>query len=148
MEKKKHYSVIISILFTIIFLSNPATAQNKDELTIRNILNEQTNAWNAGNLESFMKGYWNSDSLMFIGSTGIIYGYQQTLERYEHVYSDTAKMGKLSFHIVHINKLSEEYYYVVGQWFLKRSVGDIGGYYNLLFRKIKGEWKIVSDHSS
>ncbi|PWU02158.1 MAG: DUF4440 domain-containing protein [Bacteroidetes bacterium] len=146
-KKKSELLKIFSVIFFILVSLN-ISAQNKDEIAIRNILDEQTQAWNDGNLEKFMKGYWNNDSLMFIGSAGIIYGYQQTLERYKHTYSDTAKMGKLTFHIITVKKLSEEYYYIVGQWFLKRSVGDVGGYYNLLFRKIKGEWKIIADHSS
>jgi ketosteroid isomerase-like protein len=63
-------------------------------------------------------------------------------------YSDTDKMGKLFFEIQKIRKLSGEYYFVLGKWFLKRNAGDIGGQYTLLFRKIKGKWMIVSDHSS
>ena len=57
-------------------------------------------------------------------------------------------MGKLSFDIIRIEKLSKKYYYVVGKWMLKRSIGDLSGHYNLLLKKINGEWKIVADHSS
>ena len=57
-------------------------------------------------------------------------------------------MGKLSFDIIMVKKLSNEYYYVVGKWMLKRSIGDLSGHYDLLIRRIRGEWKIVSDHSS
>ena len=126
-----------------------ATAQNsKDEKKILQILDNQSKAWNRGDLDSFMKGYWENDSLMYIGKNGVTYGYAQTLESYKKNYGDTARMGKLTFHILHVKKLSSEYYQVVGQWFLKRSAGDVGGHYTLLFRKIKGEWVIISDHSS
>ena len=47
-------------------------------------------------------------------------------------------MGKLSFDIILIKELSPEYYYVVGKWMLNRSIGDLNGHYNLLFRKING----------
>jgi hypothetical protein len=137
-------------LFILIACSLPALlpAQDKDKQQILSLLQRQTEDWNRGNIDAFMVGYWNSDSLMFIGKSGVTYGYKKTLENYKKNYSDTAQMGKLSFDILQVKRLSNEYYYVVGKWFLKRSVGDIGGHYNLLFRKIKGKWVIVADHSS
>ena len=120
----------------------------KDEKEIRDLMGRQTQAWNQGNLDAFMKGYWESDSLLFIGKSGVTHGYQNTLDNYKKGYSDTAKMGKLFFDILEVRKLSAEYYWVLGKWFLKRSVGDVGGHYTLLFRKIKGRWVIVADHSS
>lgn len=135
-----------TLLLLISFLS--LLGQNKDEKEIRELLNNQTKAWNKADIDGFMVGYWDSNSLMFIGKAGITYGYQPTSDNYKKNYSDTAQMGQLSFEILHVNKLSSEYYFVVGKWFLKRSVGDIGGHYTLLFRKISGKWVIVSDHSS
>jgi hypothetical protein len=112
------------------------------------MLQRQNEAWNSGSIDSFMVGYWNSDSLLFIGKNGVTKGYQNTLTNYKKSYSDTAKMGKLQFTIVEVRKLSAKYYWVLGKWYLTRSVGDVGGYYTLLFRKIKGRWVIVADHSS
>ena len=123
-------------------------AQSADERSILKILDDQTKFWNEGNLDQFVKGYWHHDSLMFIGQSGITYGYQNTLNNYKKNYSDTAKMGKLAFEIIKVQKLSDEYYFAVGKWFLKRTVGDLKGHYTLLFRKINGEWVIVADHSS
>jgi hypothetical protein len=95
-----------------------------------------------------MQGYWENDSLMFIGKSGVTYGWQNTLNNYKRGYPDTAAMGKLVFNIISVQRLSKEYYTVVGQWQLKRSIGDVGGHYTLLFRRIKGKWVIVQDHSS
>ena len=129
-------------------LPNFLSAQDKNKEQILSILDRQTRDWNRGDIDGFMVGYWNNDSLMFIGKSGITYGYKQTLANYKKNYSDTAQMGKLSFNILQVKRLSAEYYYVVGKWMLKRTVGDLSGHYNLLFRKINGKWVIVADHSS
>lgn len=137
-------------LFLAFFLSVTiqSIAQSKDEIAIRKILDEQTAAWNRGDIDNFMNGYWENDSLMFIGKSGVTYGWTNTLNNYKKGYPDTAAMGKLIFNLIQVKKLSKEYYHVTGKWLLKRSIGDIGGHYTLLFRKIKGRWVIVSDHSS
>ena len=139
---------LLSLLLIACLCQLKIKGQTPGEKAILKILDDQTLYWNKGDLDLFVKGYWNNDSLMFIGSGGIVYGYQNTLNRYKKSYGDTSRMGKLRFEVVHIKKLSPQYYYVVGKWFLKRSAGDVGGHYTLLFRKIKGEWKIVADHSS
>jgi ketosteroid isomerase-like protein len=140
---------LFSFLLLLCLAATGAVAQvNKDEKEIRNLLSTQTDAWNRGNLDDFMKGYWESDSLLFIGKSGVTHGYRNTLDNYKKGYSDTAKMGKLYFDIIEVRKISASYYWVLGKWFLKRSVGDVGGHYTLLFRKINGKWKIVADHSS
>jgi ketosteroid isomerase-like protein len=123
-------------------------AQSKDEQAIRAVLQKQTEAWNRGDIKNFMNGYWENDSLLFIGKSGPKYGWETTLKNYEKGYPDTASMGKLAFTILQISKLSAEYYFVVGKWQLFRSIGDVGGHYTLLFRKIKNKWVIVADHSS
>ena len=137
------------ILWAIcITISISSTAQSADKKEILSILEKQTAAWNQGNIEKFMEGYWRNDSLMFIGQSGVTYGFHNTLNNYKKNYNDTAKMGKLFFTILETKELSPEYYFVLGKWFLKRSIGNIGGHYTLLFRKINGKWVIVSDHSS
>ena len=123
-------------------------AQSNNESAIRRILDEQSSAWNRGDINSFMNGYWENDSLMFIGKSGVTYGWSNTLKNYKKNYPDTVSMGKLTFTLIQVKKLSKEYYHVTGKWFLKRSIGDIGGHYTLLFQKLNGRWVIISDHSS
>jgi ketosteroid isomerase-like protein len=138
----------LPLIILSFFLIQQAFAQDKDEQAIRKILNDQTIAWNAGNIEEFMKGYWNNDSLMFIGKSGVTYGYQNTLKNYKKNYSNADEMGTLSFDLVKVQRLSRDYYFIVGKWHLKRAIGDVGGHYNLIFRKVNGSWVIVADHSS
>ena len=137
-----------TLFYLLLFISVNAVVQQPAEKTIRQLLDRQTRDWNRGNIDAFMIGYWQSDSLMFIGKSGVTYGWKNTLENYKKNYPDTSAMGKLSFNIITVKKLSGEYYHVVGKWHLKRTIGDLSGHYTLLFKKIKGEWVIVSDHSS
>lgn len=123
-------------------------AQNADEPAIRTLLANQTKAWNKGNIDDFMKGYWQNDSLVFIGKKGPNYGYLTALNNYKKNYPDTATMGRLQFNLVQIKKLSPDYYSVVGQWKLQRSIGNVEGFFTLLLRKINNAWVIVMDHTS
>ena len=138
---------LIAFIFPLL-LCFFAQAQTKDELEVRAVLASQTEAWNAGNIEGFMQGYWQSDSLMFIGKSGPTYGWDNTLKNYKRSYPDADAMGKLDFELISMKRLSVLYYSVVGKWHLKRTKDDIGGAFTLLFKKIKGKWVIVQDHSS
>jgi uncharacterized protein (TIGR02246 family) len=139
--KKMLFILFLSISFV-------AGAQQNEEKEIRRLLATQTEAWNRGDIEGFMQTYWKSDSLMFIGKSGVTRGWQQTLDNYKKGYPDTAAMGKLAFDILTVQQLSPQSFFVVGKWMLKRTIGDISGHYTLLLRKLKGQWVIVADHSS
>jgi uncharacterized protein (TIGR02246 family) len=138
--------MLLSFLFLLI--SAVVSAQSNEEKAIRQILTTQTQSWNHGDIEGFMQTYWKSDSLMFISKSGVHFGWEETLNNYKKSYPDTTAMGKLSFDIITVKKLSSEYYYVVGKWMLKRTIGDLSGHYDLLLKKIKGNWYIIADHSS
>ncbi|MEO7802193.1 MAG: DUF4440 domain-containing protein [Ginsengibacter sp.] len=140
----------IFALAIIIFLGSYSIsiAQSKDEAAIRTMLTQQTISWNNGNLEEFMESYWKSDSLKFIGKTGLTYGWTTTLNNYKRNYPDTAAMGKLDFDILEVKQLSDLYYFVIGKWHLARSIGDLSGHFTLLVKKINNKWLIVADHST
>jgi ketosteroid isomerase-like protein len=136
------------LFFAFILFTNFCCAQSKDEIQIRQLLADQTETWNRGDIDSFMKTYWNSDSLMFIGKSGITYGWANTLNNYKKNYPDTTSMGRLSFDIISVKRLSLQYFHVIGKWHLQRSIGDLSGHYTLLLKKINGRWVIIADHSS
>jgi ketosteroid isomerase-like protein len=138
----------LTTLFLLILTTTAFTQPSKDEAAIRSIMANQVDAWNKGNIDAFMKGYWNDDSLVFIGKSGPSYGYNHALANYKKNYSGPDQMGKLFFDLLKVKRLSAEYYFVIGKWFLKRKAGDIDGIYTLLFRKINGQWRIVVDHTS
>jgi len=138
-----------SILITLLtILSCAAFSQTKDETEVRNVLAKQNAAWNRGDVDAFMIGYWENDSLMFIGKSGVTYGYKNTLANYKRNYPDTTAMGKLTFTLIKVKQLSSEYFHVTGKYYLTRTIGDASGHFTLLFRKINGKWVIISDHSS
>ena len=139
----KKLFLLVAILFVV-----KSQAQNQDENEVRNLLLQQTKAWNRGDISGFMQTYWQNDSLMFISKEGVTWGWKNTLERYKKGYPDKETMGQLSFDVVQIKRLSAEYFFVVGKWMLKRNAGDLSGHYNLLMKRIKGKWKIIADHSS
>jgi len=120
-----------------------------DQKAILGTLKRQNDDWNAGRVEQFMVGYWPSDSLTFVGKAGVTYGYAATLANYKKRYPDRASMGTLAFTNLKINFPARNVAYVIGKWHLTRpKIGDVGGHFTLLWRKINGRWLIVSDHSS
>jgi ketosteroid isomerase-like protein len=129
----------------IFFCVNSYAQTSKKILTV---LENQRQAWNRADIDAFMRPYWKNDSLMFIGKSGVTYGWQKTLENYKKNYPDTAAMGNLLFDILQVKKINSSNYFVVGKWFLKRSIGDVFGHFTLWFRKINKQWIIVADHSS
>jgi uncharacterized protein (TIGR02246 family) len=137
---------IFVVLLTIISFS--VFSQTKDETEVRNLLAKQSAAWNRGDIDAFMVGYWENDSLMFIGKSGVTYGYKNTLANYKKNYPDTTAMGKLTFTLIQVKQLSAEYFHVTGKYYLTRTIGDASGHFTLMFRKINGRWVIISDHSS
>lgn len=138
----------MKLLLLFLTVSAFSFAQSGDEKAIRELLDTQTGSWNRGDIEGFMQTYWKNDSLMFIGKSGVHFGWQETLNNYRKGYPDTAAMGRLSFDIISIRILSSDYSYVVGKWKLNRTIGNLEGYYDLLMKKIKGRWYIIADHSS
>ena len=140
------YKTLLTLLLLALAISG--FAQTGPEASIRRIMTDQAAAWNKGNIDDFMKGYWNNDSLVFVGQSGLSYGYNTALANYKKHYDSPDKMGQLFFTLLSIKKISPDYCFVLGKWLLKRKAGDIGGIYSLLFRKIDGRWQIVVDHTS
>tara|TARA_R110002050_G_scaffold177387_1_gene310453 strand:- start:1522 stop:1950 length:429 start_codon:yes stop_codon:yes gene_type:complete len=137
------------ILFFCLLATLNVVSQNEaaDKAAILSVLKTQENAWNQNDLETFMQGYWKSDSLKFYGSNGLTHGWQKTLDNYKKGYPTKAHTGNLSFTIDAITKIEDASYYVMGQFHLVRDAGNANGVFLIIFRKIDGEWKIIADLS-
>ncbi|MEY2828770.1 MAG: hypothetical protein RIQ33_628 [Bacteroidota bacterium] len=138
------------LLFCLFTFPILVFAQNsKTEKTIIKTLTNQQEAWNNGDLASFMSnGYWNNDSLQFITAKNITKGYNKMLLRYLDKYPDKKSMGILKMDVIKIQKINNRNYIVTGHWLLKREADAPQGHFTLWFKKISGKWLIISDHTS
>ena len=133
----------------IVCLPALAAAQNgAPAKAILKVMDDQAAAWNRGDLEAYMQGYWKSDKLKFVSGDRITYGWQATLDNYRKKYGTRGLMGTLTFTDVEITVLSHDAAFVVGSWALMREKDAPRGKFTLLFRKLKYGWRIVTDHSS
>ena len=133
-------------LLLILFCCVCSKAQT-DVNTVLNNMKAQETAWNKGDIQGFMDHYWKSDSLKFIGSKGITYGWQKTLDNYIKSYPDKKAMGILKFTILSSEQLSATSIYIIGKWQLEKEK-PAGGHFTLLWKKIDRKWVIVADHTS
>ncbi|MCU0420896.1 MAG: DUF4440 domain-containing protein [Cyclobacteriaceae bacterium] len=113
---------------------------------IRHVLARQQEAWNAGNIEVFMEGYWKSDSLQFVGSS-VRHGWQQTLDGYKKGYPTREAMGTLQFDIWQVLPLTGGSWLVSGRYTLVRTSDQPTGPFTLIFQKKQGRWVVVFDHT-
>ena len=119
-----------------------------DSLDIMKVMKFQENAWNSGDINSFMQGYIKSDELVFSGKSGPVYGWNDTRERYFKTYPDTQTMGKLKFTVNKIRSVSSDVAFLIGEYYLTRSTEDSYGHFTLFWKKINNKWLIISDHTS
>lgn len=126
----------------------PAFDAKAEEDAVRQVLREQETAWNKGDLEGFMAGYWKSDSLQFMSPRGINRGWQATLDGYKKGYPDVAAMGTLQFEILQVTSLSPSNFLVTGKYHLTRTSGNLDGVFTLVFRKANGKWVVMYDHTA
>ena len=145
----KNTTLVCLFLFAL-SISGQCLGQSKaDDRAVRLVLDQQTVHWNNGNIDAFMEGYWKSDSLAFIGAKGPNYGWATTRDGYKTRYPDRATMGKLQFTILRLDLLASNVAFVIGKWHLTRpEKGDVGGHFTLVFKKVNGQWVIISDHTS
>jgi ketosteroid isomerase-like protein len=142
------YKIRIVGFAILVFLLEACSSVSSIQQEIKSTMNSQQKAWNAGDLVGFMNGYWESDSLRFLGKDGVTLGWKSSLERYQRSYPSREKMGTLRFDDLRIEVLNGKDAYVDGRWNLFRSSDTLSGHFTLLWKRINGRWVIVSDHSS
>lgn len=120
-------------------------SEDSQDDAILAVVERQQSAWNSGDIDGFMQGYWPSPELRFASGGTVTTGWQETRDRYHQRYSNRALMGKLSFDKLEVDQLSDDAAIVHGQWTLIREHDQPWGLFTLVFKHIDGDWKIVSD---
>lgn len=145
----------VLIALTLALTGCMSITENKHDLTaltnataeasIVSVLETQNVAWNNGDIDAFMEGYWKNEQLRFGSSGNITRGWQATLDRYKRVYNDRAAMGQLTFSDLDVQVLASDAAVVHGRWALERQNDTPGGLFTLIFRNFGNGWVIVSD---
>lgn len=147
MKGKSSNRIAVFITAFLFFTGLKIYSQNQGVEVITQLMMKQEAAWNKGDIDGFMEHYWKSDSLKFIGKSGITYGWQKTYDNYKKNYPDTKTMGKLQFQLMSMEQISPTAVYIIGSWHLERE-NPVGGHFTLLWKKLNGKWVIVADHTS
>lgn len=143
--------LVAAALGTFVIVANGApteTRAQRDREAIGAVLSAQQKAWNEGNVDAFLEGYWHSEELTFSGGQGISRGFDAVRERYQKGYPDREAMGKLDFSGLETRLLGHDAALVLGHWHLTRDKGDIGGVFSLVFQHFPEGWRIIHDHTS
>ena len=130
--------------------ARPSSAKGSqtDEAAIREVFDKQTAAWNRGDTAAFMDGYWKSPDTEFVGTSGMIRGWDNVMARYRRVYPDAKAMGHLSFDNIEIKILCSEAAYATGEYKLEREKETLTGVYTVIVKKFPEGWRAIHDHSN
>ena len=142
------YPVLLILILSTATIAQTEGQKAKISADVRSLMEEQVAAWNSGDVDGFMKGYWNSERLVFISGDNVTRGWQPTLDRYKKNYDSRAKMGVLKFSDLEVTVISNDAAVVLGSWALTRAGDNPHGKFTLTFRKLKEGWRIVMDHTS
>jgi ketosteroid isomerase-like protein len=120
----------------------------ENKKAIEKILFDQVTAWNAGDINGYMKGYWHSDSTVFLSGGNLTRGYDSVLSRYKRSYDTREKMGRLEFSELQVRTITQNLGVVTGVWRLHRAKDQPWGRFTLLVEKKSDGWRIIHDHTS
>lgn len=140
--------IVAFLVCAISINAQSAVEQSQIKTDVVKIMTMQSEAWNRGDIDAFMQGYWNSEKLRFVSGDNVTLGWQPTLERYKRTYGTREKMGTLTFSDLTVDVLSKDAAIVLGSWSLARSADNPHGKFTLVFRKFRDGWRIVHDHTS
>jgi beta-aspartyl-peptidase (threonine type) len=137
-------------ILVIVITALPRQTRAEEEKQIRSLLDAQAMAWNMGDLDGFMQGYWKSEKLTFISGGTLTRGWEPTRQRYVKRYQTEGKdkMGVLTFDEIEIELLCSDAATVRGRFELVRGERKDWGRYTLILRKFPEGWRIVHDHTS
>jgi ketosteroid isomerase-like protein len=140
--------IVAAFWFAFSSPSSAAKPETPDEAAVRALLVDQTAAWNRGDIDGFMAGYWKSEETEFVSAEGISRGWQALLERYKRSYPDRKAMGTLSFSNLEVRVECSTSAYAIGEYHLQREKDNPSGIFTLNLRKFPEGWRVVVDHTT
>jgi uncharacterized protein (TIGR02246 family) len=149
MSRRKQL-VLACLTFCMAVLATSSFAQSNEKAPVEQVLRDQQEAWNKGDIKTFMQGYKDSPDTTFIGKT-VARGYQPILKRYLTSYATADAMGRLDFSELDTRMLGPDHAVVVGKFHLTRNTaggGDSSGIYSLILEREPEGWRIILDHTS
>ena len=144
--QKSVLKLLFFLAINITYGQSILSESDKNEIIL--VLKQQEKFWNKGDIDGFMQGYVKSDYLVFNGSSGPFYGWDSVKDRYIKTYPSKEKMGTLNFKIHNISLITSSVAQLIGQFFLFYPKSQVSGYFTLVLIKSKGEWLILSDHTT
>ncbi len=139
----------MKILLPILLLLLAPLARAADPVgEIKTLVSRQTEAWNRGDIDGFMQGYWQSNELRFASDGTVTRGWKATLHRYKKRYPDRETMGTLTLTVDEVTLLAPDAAIAFGKWELARSQDHPSGLFTLVLRRLPEGWRIVADHTS
>ncbi len=115
---------------------------------IETLMNEQTEQWNHGSIDGFMRYYVHGDELTFSSADEVRRGWDETIARYKRRYPDRTAMGTLSFSDLESTPLGSRHALTLGRWHIERDAGNIAGAFSLVWRRTGRGWFILHDHTT
>jgi ketosteroid isomerase-like protein len=143
-------AVAALLMFAAPLLADPpAPPSPADDAAVRKVLVDQVLAWNKGDLDGFMAGYWNDERMTYISGGKSVRGWKALKERYRVAYQGEGKqMGQLAFAELDTEAVGPGAVLVRGKWEVTVGKDAVGGWFTLLFRKMPDGWKVTHDHTS
>jgi len=144
----KNLLLAILMIFAVSGFVFAQSKNEKEQSAIRKVMDDQIVAWNKGDIDGFMQGYWKSENLIFVSGDNVRRGWQTVTDNYKKSYNTREKMGILSFNDLEITILSKDSATVLGRWKVETKPENAQGRFTLIFRKFKEGWRIIHDHTS
>lgn len=119
------------------------------QAAVDTLLVASAEAWNAGELDGFLEWYRRSPETTYIGSSGLVRGWEAIRARYAPLFEPGAARDWLRFEGLAARPLGPNLGLATARYVLVQ--GDsvtATGIFTLIVRREPEGWRIVHDHSS
>jgi beta-aspartyl-peptidase (threonine type) len=120
---------------------------------IQEVLDAQVAAWNRGDIDGFLSGYWNSPDFVYVGNKRVVRGWSNARDFYYQSLrtpdGKTEPMGILRLDETQFASLGPEAALVWGTYTVAiPGQKPYGGFYTLVLRKFPEGWRTIYDRTS